>query len=360
METLYLSESQQERIDRTLPIHGDDSDTEKADARYLTSFIRGMAVSQMIGVICEAGLPNALPEEDSHPIPSLASKLGVNSQALLRICRALSAFGFFKVDAMGRIAHNSRSRMLRHGHHPSQHWAARFWTSPSIWQAWGDLRHSLQSGSEAFKHANQRQFFDYMHDHEVEAETYRQYMAGGYPGRHQAIASMLQPPKAATIIDVGGGTGALIRVLLERNPGISGVVYDQPEVVRSLGASPMNGRMATQTGNFFESVPSGGDIYILSWVLHDWPNAKALEILRACKQAMTPTSRLIIIERLMNVNPAQCAPFDLLLDINMLVLHEGQERTQAEFDALLLASGLTPLKLLGTQPNFSVFETTLA
>lgn len=357
METLHKPEHHLLN-DRATFIRDSDPSVEKVDARYLNSLIRGMAVTQMIGVVCEAGLPDALPDKDKHSIELLASELGVDGNILLRLGRALSTFGIFTVDAEGRIAHNSCSRMLRRGRYPSQHWAARFWSSSGIWQAWGDLRHSLRSGEEAFKHVHQRQFFDYMHDHVIEAETYRQYMASGYPGRHEAISSMLEFTEAAIVIDVGGGTGALIRALLDRHQEIVGVVYDQPEVICNLEL--MDKRMDVRAGNFFESVPSGGDVYVLSWVLHDWPDAKALEILRSCCRAMTSASRLVIVERLINVDPANCDPFDLLLDINMLILHEGQERTRAEFDALLNAAGFAPLRLICAQPDFSVFETMLA
>src|SRR5665213_229616 len=274
MKTPRMSEARQLSYRTSIPSENNACVAE-ADASYLNSFVRGMAVSQMIGVICEVGLPDALPDKGQRSIELLANELGVDSKTLSRIGRALSAFGIFDVDAAGQIGHNGRSRMLRNGSHPSQHWAARFWTSAGVWQAWGALRHSLWRGEESFKHVHQQQFFDYIRNHSNEAESYRQYMASGYPGRHESIALMLKFAEDATVIDVGGGSGALIRALLEQNPGIAGIVYDQPEVIRNLDAHPVDRRMGVRSGNFFESVPIGGDVYILSWVLHDWPDTKA-------------------------------------------------------------------------------------
>lgn len=330
-----------------------------ADARYLNSFVRGMAVTQMIGAVCEIGLPDALPETGFCGVDGLAGDLDVNARALWRIARTLSAFGVFTVNVQGQVSHNARSLMLRTRNSPSQHWAARFWISPGIWQAWGSLRHSLKTGEEAFLDAHGRQFFDYMHGHVNEEVTYQKYMAGGYPGRHEAIASILEVSGGETVVDVGGGTGILVQALLDRYPSLAGVIYDQPEVIASLPPVPSCSRKSAIAGNFFESVPSNGDVYILSWVLHDWPDDKARDILTSCHQAMTAASRLVIVERLLDDNPVMCDPFDLLLDINMLVLHEGQERTRTEFDALLGSTGFAPLKLIRAQPTFSVFETTV-
>jgi hypothetical protein len=334
-----------------------DANSRQAEARYLNSFIRGMGVTQIIGVVCECGVPDAVPETGVCSIESLAYELGVDGNTLLRLTRALSAFGIFNVDAEGRITHNACSRMLRRGQYPSQHWAARFWTSPGAWQAWGGLRHTLQRGEEAFKQVCELQFFDYMLDHTDEAETYRQYMASGYPGRHAAIAEILELAESTTVVDVGGGTGSLVRALLERNPTISGIVYDQPDVIRSIETAATNGRMDVRAGDFFESVPSGAETYILSWVLHDWPDTEAIRILRSCRRAMAPTSRLVIMERLIDTEPAKCDAFDLLLDIQMLVLHGGQERTRAGFDALLRSAGFSSLNVICAQPTFSIFET---
>jgi len=331
-----------------------------SDAQYLNSFIRGMAISQMLGVICEVELPDTLHPDETCSIKSLAVKLGVDERVLLRVSRTLSAFGFFTIDVDGNIQHNSRSLMLRKGRYSSQHWAARFWTSPGVWGAWDELRHALRTGEEGFKQAHQKQFFDYMNTHTDEADTYRQYMASGYPGRHEAVASILELDDVSTVIDVGGGTGVLIRAILDKHPNVSGVVYDQSDVIRSVTATQaytsLNGRYTLLEGDFFTSVPEGGDVYVLSYVLHDWPDFKALEILRSCRRSMSPSSRLIIVERLINDNPAACDPFDLLLDINMLVLHAGQERTLSHFNLLMKAAGFSSVRLIRGQATFSVFE----
>jgi hypothetical protein len=322
-----------------------------SSARHLNGLVRGMAVSQMIGVTCEIGLADAVPENGAVSIDVIADQLGVHRTVLSRIARALSRFGVFCVDDKNCISHNECSGFLRMRGAASQYWAARFWTASGVWNAWAHLHHSLYSGDEAFRDTHGEQFFDYMREHPGEADIYREYMAQGYPGRHDAIAKSIVLGPGAVVIDVGGGNGALGRALLRLNPDIDYIVYDQTEPVVGMGD------VKVRVGNFFESVPPGGNTYILSWVLHDWPDDKAETILLSCRRAMDCRSRLVIVERVIRSSPADCDQFDLLLDVNMLVLHGGRERTESDFNALLGRSGFAPAKLIDTGPGFSVLET---
>jgi SAM-dependent methyltransferase len=316
--------------------------------------IRGMGIAQMIGVICEAGLPDELDQVGATPVSSAAQKLNVNEDVLLRICRALVSFGFFSMDSDGNISHNEQSLLLRKDNVSSQHWAARFWTSPGIWQAWGALGHALKTGEEAFEHVHHQQFFSYMDAHEDEVKVYQQYMSRGYAGRHATVAANIPLESARLIVDVGGGKGTLLQEILKRSVDIAGIVYDQPGILADV--SRTEERLSFIEGSFFDSVPGGGDLYILSWVLHDWPDQEVLNILRSCRLAMQPGTRLIIAERLISEDIAECDAFDLLLDIHMQVLHNGKERTLTEFFKLLDSSGFNEVKVVFKHAAFSIIE----
>jgi hypothetical protein len=331
-----------------------------SDIQALRALTRGMAVSQMVGAACEIGLPDALEPETVVSVARIADQLRVNSNVLWRLCRTLASFGIFIVDAQSNVRHNGLSLQLRREQKPSQHWAARFWTSPGTWGAWGQLAHVMRTGSEGFMYAHGKSFFEYMNDHPDQAETYRQYMVNGYPGRHEAIAAALEFNRTDIVIDIGGGTGALISAILDRNPDVRGIVYDQPDVIRSASATVnLTKRFELREGSFFDAVPQGGSVYILSYILHDWPDEKALAILRSCANAMQPGARLVIVDRILASDPAKCDPYDLLLDMNMLVLHKGQERTAEEFNTLMAASGFAPIRPRLMQAAFSIIETSL-
>jgi ubiquinone/menaquinone biosynthesis C-methylase UbiE len=185
-------------------------------------------------------------------------------------------------------------------------------------------------------------------------------LATGYPGRHEAVAAAVDLAGFEVVIDVGGGGGSLLRALLGRYPNLQGVLFDEPGVIRALKAEANSivpgADYELMEGNFFESVPNGGDVYILSYILHDWPDKEATAILRSCRKAMKPGARLIIIERLLETDPARCDRKDLMSDINMLVMHQGRERTTSQFNELMARSGFSPIRPLLTQPVFSIFE----
>ncbi|MFE1549810.1 methyltransferase [Streptomyces sp. NPDC058718] len=324
--------------------------------RRMQELIRGMAVTQMIAAACEVGLPDAV-DDDGASLTSLSGRLKVHAGVLTRLARALSSYGIFDVDADGGIRHNEASRLLRTTTPgPSLHWAARFWGMPGIWRSWGALSHCARTGEEAFSHVNGQDFFSYMNGSPEEEALYQRYMASGYPGRYAAIADVLTVAPGERVIDVGGGTGSLARTILERNPDAQAVVYDQASVISALPGAPGDDRLSTCAGSFFDAVPAGGDIYILSWILHDWPDEKAESILRNCRKAMNAGARLVVVDRVLQESPKDCDPLDLVLDLQMLVLHGGRERTRDDFTRLLNAAGFSAPEILSARPEFSVIQ----
>ncbi|MER5204527.1 methyltransferase [Streptomyces sp. NPDC002825] len=326
------------------------------DIRRMQELIRGMAVTQMIAAACEVGLPDAL-DEDGSSLTSLSGHLKVHAGVLNRLARALSSHGIFEVDADGGIRHNEASRLLRTTTTgPSLHWAARFWAMPGIWRSWGALSRSVGTGGEAFAPVNGQDFFSYMNGSPEEEALYQRYMASGYPGRYAAIADVLTVAPGERVIDVGGGTGSLARTILERNPGAQAVVYDQASVISAWPVAPGDERLSTRAGSFFDAVPAGGDVYVLSWILHDWPDEKAESILRNCRRAMEAGARIVVVDRVLKESPQECDPLDLVLDLQMLVLHGGRERTLDDFRRLLQAAGFSAPQVLSARPEFSVVQ----
>ena len=275
--------------------------------------------------------------------------------------RALAARGVFAIDQHGTVRHTPNSLLLRTDVASSQHWAARYWTLPAVWAAWGSLGHSVRTGEPAFPHANGRAFFRHLDEAPADREVFQSLMQGGFAGRHEAVASALTFAPGETVVDVGGGSGALLRAVLTRHAGTRGVLYDLPSVVALattvLDTPELRERCQMIGGDFFRSVPTSGTTYLLCWVLHDWPDEAAVAILRRVRAAMTPGARLVIVDRLLDDDPARCDANDLREDLNMLVLFGGGERTASEFNALMVEAGLTAVRPTLVQPLFSLLET---
>jgi hypothetical protein len=159
-------------------------------------------------------------------------------------------------------------------------------------------------------------------------------------------------------VDVGGGNGALLAGLLGVHPHLSGVVFDQPHVVagarRTLEAAGLDGRCRIAEGSFFEGVPEGGDAYLLKFILHDWGDEDCAAILKNCRRAMPDSGRLLVIEIL--IEPGNTPDYGKYLDLNMLVLTKGRERTEAEYRALFRSAGFELSRIVPTGTELSILE----
>lgn len=328
-------------------------------ATTLRAAVRGVAVARMLGAACEIGLPDAV-GPDGAGVAELADSLGCHRGALHRLVRALAGLGVFSLGADGTVRHTGASRALRgDGAH---HLAARFWTRPAVWAAWGALGHGVRTGEAAFPRANGgRAFFEHLGADEADGSLFRSFMERGFAGRHEAVAASMPLGPGEVVVDVGGGSGALLRAVLARHADARGVLLDRADVVAGapavLDAPGLRGRWEAVGGDFFRAVPAGGTTYLLCWILHDWPDEAAAAILRSVRAAMAPGARLVIVERLLDADPARCDPSDLIEDVNMLVLLGGRERTAPEFDALLADAGLGPIRPILLRPRFSLLET---
>ena len=318
--------------------------------------IRGFQLSRMIQVAVALGVADEL-TDGPQLAESLALKVRAEPQMLLRLCRALAAFGIFEVDAEGRIGQSSHSDSLRKDAVPTLYYAARYWTSPHHNGAWASLEHAVRTGGSAFEEAYHMPMFDYLNLHPDEAEVFNLFMQHGFEDRQRAVANAYDFTGVRTIVDVGGGNGALLAAILGRYPEVRGVLFDQEAVVAGAGRTlgTLMDRVDVQAGNFFEEVPPGGEVYLLSAVLHDWSDEQCLSILARTRAAMGPQKRLLVIDRVMG-EPGPLNPADYLIDITMMVNHRGRERTREEFTSLFRRSGFGEPRLTRTASSFWVLE----
>lgn len=228
--------------------------------------------------------------------------------------------------------------------------------APFIRDAWTHLIEAVRSGDAAFDHAHGKQLFDYLREHPDDAAVFDQAMVGA---SRQLVASILEVydfGEYRTVVDVGGGNGALLAAILARNPGSRGVLFDLPEVAARAGglleAAGVTDRCEVIAGDFFESVPRGGDAYVLTQIIHDWDDAAALRILQNCRAAMADDARLLGEAVLPDGTESSLAK---VIDIEMLVIG-GQERTDAEYRELLERAGLRLTRVVPSAGPHSVIE----
>jgi O-methyltransferase/methyltransferase family protein len=328
---------------------------EIAAAQQMHQLITRSLLVQAIFVACRLRIPDLLGGA-ARTAEELAEAVGAQPAALRRLLRALSGLDVVTVDG-DRFALTSLGLSLRSGPHSAAE-SAIFLGSPAVWSAWGALDDAVFDGHAAFRHAHGTGLFDYLPEHPDELVAFHALM--GVQSRLQipAVLTAYDFTSAHTIVDVGGGQGALLAAMLAANPTARGVLFDRPDVVARSG--PVLGSVAPRcevvSGDFFNTVPAGADTYVLKLVLHDWDDARAARILHDVRDAIMPDGRLIIIETVMPLgNEYHRAKF---LDMNMLVLSEGgRERTEEEYRMLLDEAGFTLARVVPTAPPLSVVET---
>jgi orsellinic acid C2-O-methyltransferase len=196
--------------------------------------------------------------------------------------------------------------------------------------------------------------FEYLAQHPEEAATFDEAMAGFTAQTAIAVAAVYDFSPFRTVIDVGGGNGALLIGILNANPSLRGVVFDQPPVVerarQQIATAGLSERCGTAGGDFFESVPEGGDAYLMKHVIHDWDDARASRILRNCRRTMSPQSNLLLVEGVYpkRIDQSLVGRSAASNDVNMLVCTGGRQRSEAEFRALFESTGFKLTRIVPT------------
>ncbi|MDR6534475.1 methyltransferase [Variovorax soli] len=333
------------------------NDEVEGDREALDLLIRGFQVSRMLRLVADLGLADKIPRDGSRTVSELAADCAVLATPLLRVLRALAAFGVFRLDMDGSVWHSPRSLWLRTDAPNSLHYGARFWSAPGSWKAWGMLDVAL-TGGVPHEAAWSTGRFQYLREHADEARGFDAFMANFPDRRHEAIAASFDFSTAKRIVDVGAGNGEALHHILARFPAARGVVFDREDVVAAIAPQALaDGRIDFEGGSFFERVPEGGDIYLIVRVLHNWPDTECVQILRNCRAAMASDARLLVVEQIIEPDPARGRPAGYLVDMQMMAMFgTARERTIPEFDELFERSGFTRQRVIATGSPVSVIE----
>jgi len=323
----------------------------------LLGIVRGYQRSRAVTVAAELGIADLL-RDGPRPVDELAATTGTNSPALYRLLRALAAIGVFTEGPGRRFGLTAMGEHLRRDHPLSVDPAARMFGADYEWRAWAELAHSVRTGENAAVWALGEDVWEYRRRHPDDGDVFDATMAVFSRADTGGLLAAHDFGRYPVIVDVGGGTGAVLAGLLAAHPCARGVLYDQEQVVANaapvLREAGVLDRTSVVAGDFFETVPHDADAYLLVRILHDWDDRDALRILRTVRAAMSPVSRVIVVDAV--VGPPDEDPLAKFLDLMMLVSAGGRERTEEEWRALLDAADLAFLGTTWATPTKYVIE----
>ncbi|MDM8555629.1 methyltransferase [Desulfococcaceae bacterium HSG7] len=327
---------------------------EQPPQAQLMQFIIGKWISKPVYAAAELGIADML-AEGPKSIDELALESRSHAPSLYRMMRALASVGIFSETEGKRFELTPMAECLKTGAMRS---IALLFESDWSDKAWGCFTDSVKTGNTAFETAHGTPVSDWLEKNPHAAQVFNEANAIKAAGSHRAIIDVYDFAGIDKLTDVGGGTGALTVEILIANPLMCGVVADIPfvieearKIIRSRG---LENRCETAECDFFKEIPAGSDAYLMSNILHDWPDERCVTILKNCRMAMKPESKLLIVE--MIVPPGNRPSIAKLLDLEMLITTGGKERTLAEFKILLESSGFKLSRIIDTQESICVIE----
>lgn len=289
-------------------------------------------------------------------IDELASRVGADADALARLLRALIGEGIFTRRRDGRYALNAQASALRSDAPMSVAGMARFVGLPEHREHWSHLIDAIRTGEAVIPRLRGKSAFEYLAENPSMAAVFNDAMTSSLEATVAPVVAAYDFTSYESIVDVGGGHGRLLSAILAATPSSRGVLFDlptvvegAPELLRRHGAAE---RVEIVAGSFFDSVPAGGDMYILKNVIHDWPDAESITVLSKVRAAAAAGSTLLLAELVL---PDHDRGFiGNWIDMEMLIAQAGRERTSTEYDALLKHSGYQLIRVVPTAGPFSL------
>lgn len=322
----------------------------------LKKIIYGFSMSQCVYAAAALGIADCL-KDSPMTCAELASITSSHPDTLRRLLRALADIGILREDERGRFSLTQLGGLLRADAEGSMKAEILHMLHPSLWGSWGQLLQSVKSGKAAFPEIFGKDAWKYRSENPEAGSAFEKMAAEKSKLEVDIILQHLDLSNVGKVIDVGGGNGALIANILSNNKDLHGVLFDQPEVLAGaddlLEAAGAADRCRVIGGDFLNEIPKGGDLYLLKSVIHNWDDENALAILRNCRKAISSNARIVLLEYVLDSK----SPSDIIImDLHMLVLHGGKERTSSEFGSLLDASGFRLKNILTTSCGISLIE----
>jgi hypothetical protein len=292
----------------------------------------------------------------------LAGPTKTHAPSLHRLMRTLASLGVLTEDAQHRFRLTPLGEALKTGAPGSARATLLTFGGDFFWRALEYFPYSVETGKTGFEKAMGQPIFDWLGQHPEKASLFSETMVGFHGREPAAVAEAYDFAGVNVLVDVGGATGNMITTILARHPNIRGVLFDLPQVEKDardfIQSRGLTDRIMVQAGSFFDTAPAGGDAYLLSHIIHDWSEDQCITILLNCRKAMKPDGRLLIVEMVL---PSGDTPHPgKLLDMIMLAIPGGQERTEEEYRTLLSKAGFRLTRVVPTASAVSVIEAVVA
>ncbi|HEX2914360.1 MAG TPA: methyltransferase [Chloroflexia bacterium] len=324
----------------------------------LLNMLSGMMSARALQAAAKFGIADLL-KDGPKGVAELAEITGTHTQSLYRLLRALTSCGVFSEIEPQVFSNNPLSSFLQSDVHGSMRNMTRMWGDDWRWASWGELAYSIQTGRPAFNRIYGKNLWQYFEENNPSSgRLFSQAMTSFSESVNGPVVASYDFSGIDTLVDVGGAHGSSLSAILKAFPSLNGVLFDIPAVIEGakepLQAQGVLERCRLVAGDFFESVPAGADAYIMKFILHDWDDEHCLQILRNCRKAIQPGGRLLVVEQLI---PAGNEPaFSKILDLEMLAILVGRERTAAEFEQLFEESSFRLSRVIPAPADFSIIE----
>jgi SAM-dependent methyltransferase len=325
----------------------------------MMGLITGYWVSQAVGAVALLGVADHLADGPRRS-DELAQAVGADPHALYRVLRLLASLGVFVESSSGSFGLTPLGETLRSDAPGSVRNFAITETAPGHWLPWGRLAESVRTGRPMAREALGMELFDWYAQNPEEADVFTAAMGNLSALAADELVRVYDVSSVRTVADIGGAHGVLLAAVLRANPAARGILFDLPHVIATardaVAAAGIADRCELVSGDFFDSVPDGADLHLLKQIVHDWDDARATQLLRNCHRALAPAGKLVLVEMVIpsdnRPSPAQA------MDLNMLVMQGGRERTEAEYRHLLEAADFRLERVIPTHSPFSVIEAT--
>lgn len=316
----------------------------------------GFVLSQALSVAAKLRVADIL-ADGPKTVDEIASEADAHGPSVFRLMRALAKAGIFVRDEEGRWSNTVLSEFLRSDHPDSMRGMVHMICDKEHWMPQGNLEHSVRTGECGFPFTFGKPVFEYFAEHPESAAVFDEAMTSLSTTVGKAVAAAYDFSDAETVADIGGGHGILLSSVLKANPEARGVLFDQPHVVSGASIPTREGvaeRTEIVEGDFFKDVPVEADVYLLKHIVHDWNDEESVTILSNVANSAKPGSKLLLVESV--VEETDEPSLSGLMDLNMLAMTSGRERTASEYSELLARSGWKFIGVLPTPSPMQIVE----
>lgn len=321
---------------------------------------QGMWLARSIYVATKLGIPDLLRDSPRSTV-DLAAVTKTHEPSLYRLLRGLASVGIFSEVEQRQFAQTPFSRVLYPDAPDSiYHWILALGDTWQ-WEPWVNLEHSIQTGETAFSRYHGVSIWGYFNKHPEAEKNFGLGMTDFSQIVNEPVTLAYDFSASSTLVDIGGGHGSFLTGILKQCPEMKGILFERPAVIEEAKkhiGEDLKERCTLIGGDFFEEVPEGIDVYIIKQCLHNWGDEHGIKLLRACRKAMRPDSKILIVDRVL-VSDREHDPFNTLnkyWDIIMLAIAGGKERTKDEFARIYEASGIKLTRIIPTHTPLSIVE----